>query len=76
MMMRTRIRRLRIARNLSQRELATRAKLSLSMVSKLERGERSSNLRLRAARNIASALRCSPGWLLFGSGEPPDVLAA
>jgi transcriptional regulator with XRE-family HTH domain len=71
-----RIQAARVARGLkTQRELAELADVSLSMVSLLERGEKT-DMRASMASDLAVALGCSVDWLLNGTGAAPEGVAA
>lgn len=65
----------RTARGLTQRQVAEEADISLSLVSLLERGERT-DLRVSAAAELARVLGCSVSWLLTGEGKAPEGAAA
>lgn len=66
-----RLRAVREARGLSQTELAQKADISLSNISKIEH-QRRTDLKMVTAEKLATALECSAEWLLLGSGELPD----
>ena len=56
------VRRIRLARGMTQRELAGRCGLNAGYISRLERGK--CNAQLSRIEAIADALEV-PGWLLF-----------
>lgn len=61
----TALHRLRVERNLSQSQLAARARIHPQALAKLERGERPiENIRFETALNLAKALEVSPEQLL------------
>ncbi|AXQ61106.1 DNA binding protein [Streptomyces phage Hank144] len=63
-----RLRDVRKRRGMSQRELAERSGLSISLIRKLEQGERN-DTRLETARQLASALRVPTTSLMSDSSE-------
>jgi transcriptional regulator with XRE-family HTH domain len=73
----TNLRAMRLDQKLSQQDLASRAKLSVSYVSMLERGERSPPFPTLSA--VAKALRVHPTYLLqelaLGKKLPKDLRA-
>lgn len=68
--MKGRIFAVRVARGLSQRQIAKETGICLSVVNHLELGKRT-DLRLSAAHKLAETLGCSTAWLLFGVGDAP-----
>ena len=60
-----RIKNTRIARNLTQEELADKIDVSIAFMSRVERG--SSQINLKRLTQIAEILNVSPGFLLTGS---------
>ena len=73
----TNLRAMRLDQKLSQQDLASRAKLSVSYVSMLERGERSPPFPTLSA--VAKALRVHPTYLLqelaLETKTPKDLCA-
>jgi transcriptional regulator with XRE-family HTH domain len=66
-----RLREIRKRRGLSQRELAERSGVSVSLIRKLEQGERN-DTRLETARQLAEALTVPTTKLLAEHPESPD----
>ena len=66
-----RLQSVRKRRGLTQKELAAAAGLSVSMVRKIEQGERQ-DVRLETARKLAIALRMPTTAILAGDREEPD----
>jgi HTH-type transcriptional regulator, competence development regulator len=69
-----RLKQQRQARGLSQRQLATRAQVSHTILSKLESGDRD-NIMSDVLRSLARALGCSADYLidLYGEDERATV---
>jgi transcriptional regulator with XRE-family HTH domain len=67
-----RLRELRKRRGLSQRELAQRSGVSISLIRKLEQGELT-DTRLETARRLAVALRVPTGRLICRDADPADT---
>jgi transcriptional regulator with XRE-family HTH domain len=59
-------------RGLSQRELAQRSRVSLSLIRQIEQGERETT-RLETARKLAAALAVQTSTLALGDAEPADA---
>jgi transcriptional regulator with XRE-family HTH domain len=66
-----RLKRLRDAAGLTQQELATRAGLSMSMISQLEQGLKE-DPRLSTLRALARTLNVTLDELAGGTGEPEE----
>jgi transcriptional regulator with XRE-family HTH domain len=67
-----RVREIRKRRGLSQRELATRARVSPSLIKSLEQGTYG-DMRLETARRLAAALDVETIVIMAGHEEPPDT---
>ena len=72
-MLKNRISEIRNARGLSIEELAAKADLSPSYISRMSRGER--NISLRNLEKLATALECSPEDLMGGELHVPTDIA-
>ena len=72
-MLKNRITEIRNARGLSIEELAAKADMSPSYVSRMARGER--NISLRTLEKLALALDCSPEDLMGGEAPLPHDIA-
>ena len=72
-MLKNRITEIRNARGLSIEELAAKADMSPSYVSRMARGER--NISLRNLEKLALALDCSPEDLMGGEAPLPHDIA-
>ena len=72
-MLKNRISEIRNARGLSIEELAAKADLSPSYISRMSRGER--NISLRNLEKLATALECSPEDLMGGELHAPTDIA-
>ena len=60
-----RIKQARLAKNLTQEDLAEKIDISVAFLSRVERGN--AHLNLRRLTQIAEVLKVSPGYLLTGS---------
>src|SRR5687768_14846205 len=69
-----RLRAVRKRRGLTQRELASLSGVSLSLVRKLEQGERE-DTRLETLRRLAAALRVPTTELIVRSGDGTDEMS-
>lgn len=72
-MLKNRITEIRNARGLSIEELAERADMSPSYISRMARGER--NITLKNLEKLAAALECQPEDLMGGEVPPADIAA-
>ena len=63
-----RVKELRTAQGLTQKQLAERAKIRQATVSKLESG-RAKSIDLEVLEKLASALGCDPGYLIVKKGK-------
>lgn len=72
-MLKNRIAEIRNARGLSIEELAAKADMSPSYISRMSRGER--NISLRNLEKLATALECSPEDLMGGELHVPTDIA-
>lgn len=72
-MLKNRINEIRNARGFSIEELAAKADMSPSYVSRMARGER--NISLRNLEKLAAALECSPEELMGGETAVPLAIA-
>ena len=63
-----RVKALRTAQGLTQKQLAERAKIRQATVSKLESG-RAKSIDLEVLEKLASALGCDPGYLIVKKGK-------
>ncbi len=70
--------RLRLARErrvLTQADLATKAKVTVVAISRIENGRLDGTPRQSTVRRLARALKVDPAWLLFGelAGDLPAL---
>lgn len=72
-MLKNRITEIRNARGLSIEELAAKADMSPSYVSRMARGER--NISLKNLEKLAVALECQPEDLMGGKPQMPEEIA-
>lgn len=72
-MLKNRITEIRNARGLSIEDLAAKADMSPSYISRMARGER--NISLRNLEKLATALECSPEDLMGGEAPVPGDIA-
>ena len=63
------LRAVRESKGLTLRQASTRANLSKSHLSRVERGE--TDLSVAALKRLAAALRVEPAWLLEHCGKDP-----
>jgi len=70
-----RLRSARERRVLTQADLATKAKVTVVAISRIENGRLDGTPRQSTVRRLARALKVDPAWLLFGElvGESPTT---